>query len=332
MELKLRELARTNPAAADAVAIELVNSLTVAGDILRFRATRSWLGRLIDRFSSGDLALDESFGSGLAALSTLFADIEKDVVLTEMGVTTLARKVTGLQADAKRQSAKTSQVAAALQQVAAVAEKLQTRMGEIERRLAHVEIRVEGRDVIDRALAAWKAGRAYAGLPWLLQVTFLSREICSSRAVAAVFASGNGADVEQYVIDSIDAHLQSLAPESFSLATAIDETLAPFDTEDLVLFLTVTGQAAAADAPTMAALSLSTRLRLIADQAQPAQPAWCAIELLRGEGAELRFVMKRNEFIRAVLREWQGVAAQVFAPSSNQELTAASGQRLLTGA
>lgn len=315
MGLDLQELARTNPPALDAVAIELVSSIAVAGDLLRFKARRGLLGRLVDRFTtSRDLLLDESFGSAITALSALFLDLERDVILSDLAVTRVADAVAALQVEADRQAVKNAETDAALQQLMTATGKLRSRVDAIEHRLTAVELHVAARDTVDRALAAWTAGRTYAGMPWLLQVVLLAREICSSRAVAATLAGERGRDLEQYFVLSVDRHLSAQAPPSFSLASAIDDALARLDDDRLLLFLAAFEQAGGArSAPSIAAVALGVRLRLVAAGARPAHPAWCGIELLRGEGVDLSYTTRLPELVTNVLREWREAAQRAFA-------------------
>ena len=162
MRLDLQELARTNPAAMDAVAIELVSSIAVAGDLLRFKARRGVLGRLLDRFStSRDLALHESFGTAIAALGALFADLERDAVLSDLAVARVAGAVAELQEQADALALRSAATEAALQQLASATETLRARVDAVEHRLTAVELHVAARDAVDRALAAWAAGRTY---------------------------------------------------------------------------------------------------------------------------------------------------------------------------
>lgn len=333
MRLDLQELARTNPPATDAVAIELVSSIAVAGDILRFKSRRGVLGRLIDRFStSRDFVLHESFGTAITALGALFADLERDVTLSDLAVARVAGAVAELQEQTERLAVRSAATDAALQQLAATTEKLRARVDAIEHRLTAVELHVAARDTVDRALAAWIAGRTYAGLPWLLQVVLLAREICSSRAVAATLSSDRGRDLERYFLDSVTTRLASSAPASFSLASAIDDALGQLDEDRLVVFLAAFEQAGGArTAPEMAALALGARLRLVAPAARPEHPAWCGIELLRGEGIELSYTTRLPELAGVVLREWRGAAERAFGLRGPVPVLAAASteQRLL---
>ncbi len=296
----LETLTRRMPSVGEAMVIELVNSVQVAEDIVRFRAGARPVDRLLRKLF-GDIdrqdALDGALSAAVRALHELAIDGEMGLARTNRAVTTVAVAVERLR-----------NRVAALETRSEDVERLDLRLDDIEaalgKRLHNVSrvvnaltLRVEAGETIAHALRAWKAGRTYSGLPWILQVWLLVHEIFSSSAVLAV----NDTDLRVRVVDELDGAF-AFVPASFSIADVLDAASASIVETD-AQFLIAFFQSQLAMGTFTTTLALTLELGTVTELARPPKPGWCAIEVVRGRGGKIDFWMERLELLTAFVNE-----------------------------
>jgi YjcZ-like protein len=205
----LCELQRRVPVIGDKALIDLVNGLSVSKDMLRYRKSRSFFGKLFDKFDGSNekrrLILDGNLIVGQEALHDWMLELCDSLSITQVGLTETQRSL--LEARNAIRSLKSQQ--ADFQTLGLGLENLAKQFGDridkLEAKVRELEIRVAAKEDIDNIFAAWESEQTYENLPWLIQIVFLAQEVFSSSVTLYELEMGDREKYRQLLINKIVA-------------------------------------------------------------------------------------------------------------------------------
>lgn len=181
---RLRELQSRIPVVGDKALIDLVNGLSVSKDMLRYRKSRGYFGKLFDKLDGSDekrrLILDGNLIAGQEALHNWILELCDSLSISQVALTETQRSLLEVRKAVRLLKSQQS----ALQILGAGLENLAKQFGDridqLEEKVRELEIRVAAKEDIDSIFAAWESEQTYENLPWLIQIVLLTQEVFSS--------------------------------------------------------------------------------------------------------------------------------------------------------
>ncbi|WP_238013646.1 hypothetical protein KZZ52_54740 [Dactylosporangium sp. AC04546] len=181
MSTELARLRGRLPQVTDRLLLELINDLRTADDLVRRRAANRPAGRLLGLLTGADRRRDTLTLRGLVdnqrALQAMIVDLVGDVGFSMDALACALEDLDRVTADVEWLGTAVVNLSQECdRRLDAVRQDLTGLAEEVEL------LRLEQRAAADRegALAAWGARVRYDGLPWLIQVVLVGREIFAS--------------------------------------------------------------------------------------------------------------------------------------------------------
>lgn len=305
----LEDLQRRVPVVGDKALIDLVNGIQVNRDLIRYRKNRGFFGQLLDTLAGSDrqrqLLLDGNLIAGQDALHQWVLELTDSLQMSQVALQITQQSLLEARAAIRSQR---QDLVALNQQLNQLAQALGTRLSTLETRVHKLEVRAAANEDLDRIFTAWSAQQTYTGLPWLLQVVFLIRELCSSSILLYELESDDSVQFRNRCINKILAESKHIPDRFFSLTDLLDETWRSTlgDDRSLATGLLETHTLSRQRLQNMPYLyTISTTFELVAlpAAARPAKPAECAIELCRTQIESIPFGTDKKELITLIVKE-----------------------------
>jgi hypothetical protein len=181
---RLRELQRRVPVVGDKALIDLVNGLSVSKDMLRYRKSRGFFGKLFDKFDGSNekrrLILDGNIIAGQEALQDWVLELCDSLNITQVALTETQRSLLEVRNAVRLLKSQQSTLQVLGFQLESLAKQFDDRIDKLEAKVRILEIRVSAKEDIDSIFAAWESEQTYENLPWLIQIVLLTQEVFSS--------------------------------------------------------------------------------------------------------------------------------------------------------
>ena len=181
---KLCELQRRIPVVGDKALINLVNGLSVSKDMLRYRKSRGFFGKLFDKFDGSNekrrLILDGNLIAGQESLQDWVLELCDSLSISQVALTETQRSLLEVRNAVRLLKSQQSILQALGFQLESLAKQFGDRIDKLEAKVRQLEIRVAAKEDIDSIFAAWESEQTYQNLPWLIQIVLLTQEVFSS--------------------------------------------------------------------------------------------------------------------------------------------------------
>ncbi len=305
----LEDLQRRVPVIGDKALIDLVNGIQVSRDLIRYRKSRGFMGQLLDTLTGGDrqrqLLLDGNLIAGQDALHQWVLELTDSLRVSQVALQVTQRSLLEARTAIRSQRQDLAGLSQHLNQLAQV---MGIRLSELETRVQKLEVRGTANEDLDRIFTAWLAQQTYTGFPWLLQVVFLVRELCSSAILLYELDSGDSVQFRDRMVNKILAESRQIPDCFFSLTDLLNETWRSTSNNDRnlatgMLEIHAIPRQRLQTIPYLYTIGTTFELATLPESARPAKPAECAIELCRAQIDLIPFGIDKEELIRLIVKE-----------------------------
>ncbi len=181
---RLCELQHRIPVIGDKALLDLVNGLSVSKNMLRYRKSRGFFGKLFDKFDGSNenrrLILDGNIIAGQEALQDWILELSDSLSITQVALTETQRSLLEVRNAVRLLKSQQSTLQSLEFQLENLSKQFGDRIDKLEAKVRKLEIRVAAKENIDSIFSAWESEQTYENLPWLIQVVFLTQEVFSS--------------------------------------------------------------------------------------------------------------------------------------------------------
>jgi hypothetical protein len=328
MSVPIEALKEQIPAVADRTLLEMVNSLTVAQGLTTARTELGPLGRLAAQLLGRDrragLLTDQALIDGQQALLGWLAEVSATAQVTNLAVARVATHLHRVRDAAAAGLRLGAELGARMDildaAVRTLGSEFDARLDRLEQWRATVDLRLAADGAFAAAVDSWRSGRTYTDVPWPYQIALLARELAAgpcgeadrrapewrlrARIVDTLVAESRGAAAEQVgfaVAAVLDDSWRRLADpaERWLLAELLDVGLAP----GLSL----------PDQPLSAITATTMEFASLPDEARPASPAACAVELVRRRLGPVDRSATLRGYVTQLVGEQMDAAARIWA-------------------
>ncbi|MFN4278684.1 hypothetical protein [Thermosynechococcus sp.] len=247
------------PIIKDQLLVDLVNGIHISQSLLNYRKSRGFFGRLLDGITGRTYAHETEIGQNLVrgqqALVELTTEIIDKLSYTEYALEVTQHSLLQLQESLEVTQSVLLENQQAIAQQGEQLERLTERqdflkqalvrlIGICDRRfqeqqeyLRRLDLRISAQEDFERILSSWRSGKAYADLPFSVQVMLLARETFSSTVGYYEYdCAGNRSTYRERLCNEILTHLRHDLPKYFFLTTdLLQATLAATASNDLPL-------------------------------------------------------------------------------------------------
>lgn len=314
--LTLEDLQRRVPVVGDKALIDLVNGIQVNRDIIRYRKNRGFFGQLLDTLAGSDrqrqLLLDGNLLAGQDALHQWVLELTDVLQVSQVALQITQQSLLETRTAIRSQRQDLAELSQHLTRLAQAVEarlsELDSRVHRLEKRVAANELRAAANEDLDRIFTAWSAQQTYIGFPWLLQVVFLIRELCSSSILLYELESGDSMQFRDRFINKILAESKHIPDRFFSLTDLLDETWRSTSSTDRNLATGLLETCSLSrqrlqNIPYLYTIGTTFELAALPESARPTKPAECAIELCRTQIESIPFGTDKKELITLIVEE-----------------------------
>jgi len=217
----LQDLQQQVPIISDKILVDLVNGIQVNEDLIRFRQSRGFIGRLFDGITGSDrdrqILIDSNLNVGIKSLRQWVLSLADNLRISNVALEITQAKLLETR-NALRNHRQEIDI---LQQIT---EHLQAQLHDHEQRIQKLEqrvYRIETIQKIDAIIKAWRSGRTYQGFHWALQITFVIKEIVDFALSDYERITGDR-QLRPQIIDQLIAASHQIPDNSFSLITLLN--------------------------------------------------------------------------------------------------------------
>lgn len=331
---RLEEIQRRVPVVGDKALIDLVNGIQVSKDLIRYRKSRGFFGRLIDTLDGSECAertlrerkrqmlLDGNLIAGQEALSQWVLELSDSLRISQVALevtqNSLLEARDAIRSQKQRLLIQEEALLALSKQFDQLAQQVGTRLNQLEARVRKLEVRVAANEDLDQIVTAWAAEQTYTHLPWAVQVALLAREVFSSSVATYELETGDTKRFRPLLTNKILAASKQMPKNFFGLADLLDRSWAEttnnnsplsgdsFASRDLtaaMLEIRSVPPQRLQNTPILFALGTTLELATLPEEARPSKPAQCAIALCRAQIDSISRTTDAREFVTAVVEE-----------------------------
>jgi hypothetical protein len=305
---RIQNLQQQIPIVSDKALIDLVNGIQINQDIISFRQTRSFIGRLFDGITGKDrerqILVESNLNSGILSLHQLILALSDNLRISDVALEITQAKLL----EVRNAIRKHRQEIDLLNQLNA---HLQIQLDDHEQRIQHLEKRVYRIEVIqkiDVIIAAWLSGRTYQGFYWIVQLVFVTREIVDF-ALSDYESMTGDISLRSKIIDQlIIASGQKILDKSISLTELLNLAYQETETDKCLLAQTLLevrslSPLRLSSMPYLFTIGTTFELATLTEEYRPTDPAKIAFELCCRDYSLIHPVIGKKELIERIVHE-----------------------------
>ncbi|MBO3461502.1 YjcZ-like family protein [Aetokthonos hydrillicola Thurmond2011] len=323
--INLEELQRKVPVVGDKVLLDLVNGVQVNRDIIRYRKNRGFFGRLLDELGGSDrqrqILLDGNLIAGQKALCDWILELTDSLRISQVALEFTQQSLLEVRSAMRR---KKSDVQTLGQTFDYLTKQVDSKLNILEARIYNLEIENSARRDFEQIITAWLARQTYTGLPWLIQIILLIREVFSSSVALYELTVGDNREFRQLLANKIIAESKQMPANFFALYELLDKTYELMVDKEKELEL-ATGLLEVRSIPQQRLLStpylftIGTTLELasLPERIRPTKPAECAIELCRDQIEVISYTTDINELVPNLIEETANDCLSILSRRTN---------------
>ena len=305
---RIQNLQQQVPIVSDKALVDLVNGIQINQDIISFRQTRNFIGRLFDEITGKDrsrqILVESNLNSGILSLHQLILALSDNLRISDVALEITQAKLL----EVRNTIRKHRQEIDLLNQLNT---HLQTQLDDHEQRIQHLEKRIYRIEVIqkiDVIIAAWLSGRTYQGFYWIVQIVFVTREIVDFALSDYESMTGDislrSKIIDQLIIASGQKTLDKSIPLTDLLNLACQET----ETDKCLLaqaLLEVRSLSPLrlSSMPYLFIIGTTFELATLTEKYRPTDPAKIAFELCCRDYSLIHPITGKKELIEQIVHE-----------------------------
>ena len=308
----LCELQRRVPVVGDKALIDLVNGLSVSKDMLRYSKSRSFFGKLFDKFDGSNekrrLILDGNLIVGQEALHDWMLELCDSLNITQVGLTETQRSLLETRNAIRSLKSQQAEFQALRFGLENLAKQFGDRIDKLEARARHLEIRVAAKEDIDNIFAAWESTQTYENLPWLIQIVLLSKEVFSSSVSLYELEIGDKEKYRQLLINKIVTASKQMPKGLIGFGELLTISCQELQQEDVELTASLLEVRSIhprriLNAPYIFSIGSTLELYALPEESRPNNPARHAIGLCRQQIEPIPRMIEVRELVRCIVEE-----------------------------
>ena len=196
-------------------------------------------------------------------------------------------------------------------------EHFDQRVTDLEHVLARTQLDVEALKTFKELVSSWKSGRRYAGLPWVFQVTLLSRELVSGPCGELEHRTGERT-YRDWLADEIlrDDSTKAAIDGSSMVRRVVEAGIAAIPDDQSRLMVAelldagLNPRLALPGRPLSATITTALELSSLPSASRPAHPAAVALSLARLRLGPLEGTTDPRSFVTKLVREQADAAEE----------------------
>lgn len=314
----LQELEQRIPIASDKALINLVNGIQINRDLICYRKSRGFFGKLFDGSSGADrerqILLDGNLIAGQQALCDWVLELTDSLRISQIALEITQNSLLEARSAIRRQkgelSAQKQDLSMLDSKLDQLTQKVDDQLCTFECRLRKLELRVAAKEEFDLILADWKAGQTYRDLPWIVQISLLIKEVFGSAVIRYELEEiGDPSRYRDLLVHEILARSERTYAKFFSLSDLLDLTWQQFrSVEDLELSLGILEirslpPSRVQQMPLWFTMATTLELAVLSEEVRPVSLASCAVELCRTQVRSLDYTTDLKEFVTQLIHE-----------------------------
>jgi hypothetical protein len=194
------------------------------------------------------------------------------------------------------------------QQLTQLIQQVNQRFQIIENRIYQIETRLAANEALDSIISTWEAEQTYKNLPWLIQITLLTKEVFSSAVITYERETQDTQKYRQLLINKILASSKYISQNFFSLSEFLDISTQQLTSEDLLLCAGILeirsfSRQRLSNIPLLFSLGTTLELAQLPLEAQPKKLGKSATEICRQQINNLPHQMDTKELITTIVNE-----------------------------
>lgn len=307
--IKFEDLQRQVPVVRDKVLLDLVNGIQVNGDIIRYRKNRGFFGRLLDELGGSDhqrqILLDGNLIAGQKALCDWILELTDSLRISQVALEVTQQSLLEVRSAMRSQK---SDIQTLGETFDYLTQQFDSKLNILEVRIQNIEIENSARRDFEKILGFWLARQTYTGLPWLIQIILLIREVFSSSVALYELIIGDHRQFRQLLANKIIAESKQVPTNFFALYELLNITYEVMADNELELALGLLEvrsipQQRLLSTPYLFTIGTTLELASLPKLIRPSKPAECAIELCRDQIEEISNTTDINELVLNLVEE-----------------------------
>lgn len=190
-----------------------------------------------------------------------------------------------------------------------------------------IGIRAAAKSDLESIITAWQTGQAYTNLPWIIQVTFLAREVFSSAVVSYELETGDTKYFRSLLVDKIMATSQQIPQNFIDVTELLDSCWQVMENSDrtvpiqashyltdnpslrdrnlaaVLLEVRSIPQSRLFNMPLLFTIGTTLELATLPDTVRPTKPAQLATILCQNYFSSIAQITDAQEFVTAIVEE-----------------------------
>jgi hypothetical protein len=309
--LQMQNLQTRIPVVSDKALIDLVNGIQVSGEVVRYRKSRNFFGRLMDTLTGSErereLLVQGNLIGGQATLHQWILELSESLNISRVGleVTQKSLEVTQKSLLEARNAIRNQR-----KSIEELRELILSVSKDLGDRIRKLEVRVSANEDLERIINAWAADRTYVGLPWAVQVALLAREVFSS-SVALYELGSTDTQFRQRLIDKlvVESRYRETPSRFNGLGDVADimwkemQNNADCDLSTSLLETYSVQSQQLMNMPHLFVLGRTLELAMLQSEARPSSPGQCAVALCQAQIGDVSHISSPTDFITVIVEE-----------------------------
>lgn len=314
---ELENLERRIPIASDKALINLVNGIQISRDLINYQKSRGWFGIFFDEIAGTDrkrqILLGGNLIEGQQALYDWVMELTNSLKVSQTALVLTQNSLLEARLAIRRQKESLSTQKQDLtildDKLGELSQKIGNQLSIMEDRIVTLELNVEAQKDFEQIVTTWEARRTYTGLPWIIQVVMLIREVFSSTIVAYELQTNDTLTYRKQLVNRILSASEITHKKFFSLSELLDLMLQEARSlDDLELSLGILETRTlpyprVQKLPFLFTMTTTLELAVLAEDIRPFKPAHCAVELCRDRVQEIDYTTTTSDLITSIIHE-----------------------------
>lgn len=326
--LQMQNLQTRIPVVSDKALIDLVNGIQVSGEVVRYRKSRNFFGRLMDTLTGGErereLLVQGNLIGGQVTLHQWILELSESLNISRVGleVTQKSLEVTQKSLLEARNAIRNQR-----QSIEELRQLIQLVSKDLGDRIRKLEVRVSANEDLERIINAWAASRTYDGLPWAVQIALLAREVFSS-SVALYELGSTDTQFRQRLVDKlvVESRRYREVPSRFNGLGDVadimwkemrDNTDCDLSTSLLETYSVQSQQLM--NMPHLFVLGRTLELAMLQSEARPSSPGQCAVALCQAQIGDISHISSPTDFITVIVEETANHCSSLIGNSKSRK-------------
>jgi hypothetical protein len=314
---ELEKLERRVPIVSDKAIISLVNGIQINYELIRYQRQQGFFGRLFDGLSGADagrrILLDGNLIAGQQALCDWVMEFADSLRISQIAFEVTQNSLIEARSAIRKQKQslmiQSQEIEILDGKLSALTNKIDSRIDEIEDRVHTLELAVAAQKDFEQVITAWEAKLSYIGLPWIIQVVMLVKEIFSSSVTEYELKTQDTLTYRNQLANRILATSELAHTKFFSLSDLLDSSwqqIKNIDDFQLSLGILETHTlpySRRQRIPLMFTLSTTLELAALAEEIRPSRPGRCAVEICRAQIQGIDYTTTMNDVVTKMIAE-----------------------------